>query len=175
MLLKLLQQKINNETPKIFLTKNNFRKKLVGNEKVNSLLINSNSQFEFITERDGYVMMLNIGTSGSIFLHVPNAYITAQKAQVYDGRYTIPGKKLLPYQQLQKNGHEYLEGGPAGLEHIAIIISDEILVPSSIVERSTCEIPFVKLTSEDIQTIFQKFSNIDSSSWSVGILSFLVE
>ena len=175
MLIRLLQNKVNTETSKILLTKNNFQKKLIENKKVNSLSINSHLQFEFTTERGGYVMMLNIGTSGSIFLHIPNTYISAQEAVIFEGNYKIPGKELLPYQQLQKNGLEYLEGGPSGWEHIAIIVSDEILVPQNLIERSTYQNPFVKLSSEDIQTIFQKFSNINSSDWSAGLLSFYVE
>ena len=103
MLIKLLQNKIDTDISKIILTKNNFLKKSVGNEKVNSLSINSHLQFEFTTERGGCVMMLNIGTSGSIFLHIPNAYIPAQEAVIFEGSYKIPGKELLPYQQLQKN------------------------------------------------------------------------
>ena len=175
MLLKLLQNKAGINTQKITFKKDDFHHRTINGKNINILPINSHLQFEFSTERDGYVTILNIGTSSSVHLHVPNAYITAQKAQIFEGNYKIPGSKLLPWLQLQNNNHNYVEGGPAGWEHIAVIVSSEILIPSSIIARSTCDSPFVKLTSEDIKMMLETLSKLDDTNWSAGILSFLVE
>jgi len=175
MLIKLFQKKAKNDIQKIFLKKNNLHECNIGIAKVNGISINSHLRFEFTTERNGYVMMLNIGTSGSIYLHIPNAYSTTKESQVFAGGYKIPGSKLLSWQQLYKNNLDYVERGPLGWEHIALVVSNKILIPSSIIERSTCDNPFVKLTSKEIKMIFETLSNLDDESWSAGVLSFLVE
>jgi hypothetical protein len=147
----------------------------IGTKRVKALPINTSLQFEFSTQRAGYATLLNIGTSGSVYLHVPSAYIGPSEAKVVAGRsYMIPGSELLPWDRLQQIGLDYVEVGPPGWEHIAVLVSDEPVVAPRVSARSTSESPFVKLTPEEVDEFCGVLTERPAGSWSAAVLSFLV-
>jgi len=147
----------------------------IGTVKVRALPINTSLQFEFSTERSGYVTLLNIGTSGSIYIHVPNAYVTMERARVEGGHsYAVPGPELLPWERLRQLGLEYVEVGPPGWEHIAVLVSDSPLLDECSLYETDKDAPFVKLEIDDIASLFERISAAPEDSWSAGVLSFLV-
>jgi len=147
----------------------------IGTAKVKGLPVNTSLQFEFSTQRSGYLTLLNIGTSGSVYVHVPNAYITLDHAKVDGGRsYAIPGPELLPWERLRQLGLDYVEVGPPGWEHIAVLVSDKPLINTHALARANSNAPFVKLGSGDIVGLCEKLSNAPTDTWSAGLLSFLV-
>jgi len=160
---------------KVFVRKADLHTRDVGTAKVKGLPINSSLQFEFTTERGGYVTLLNVGTSGKIYIHVPNCYVTHERAIVYGGRnYRIPGPELMPMQQLEQFGLNYIEVGPPGWEHIAVLVSNEPLFSAQVFERSAPEAPLIELMSEEISDLCNTLMNEPTGTWSAGVLSFLV-
>ncbi len=148
----------------------------IGTAKVKGLPINTSLQFEFSTKRNGYVTLLNIGTSGSIYIHVPNPYVLPEQTRVKGGHaYGIPGPELLPWERLRQLGLDYVEVGPPGWEHIAVVVSDRPIINVRILERADAEAPFVKLTNEELSDLGNILINKPVDTWSAGILSFLVE
>ncbi len=147
----------------------------IGTAKVKGLPINTSLQFKFSTQRTGYVALLNIGTSGSLYVHVPNAYIPLEQARVNGGRsYDIPGPELLPWDRLRQLGLDYIEVGPPGWEHVAVIVSDTPVIHTRALGKASLEAPFVALETNDIAGVFDSLGDRSANSWSVGILSFLV-
>ena len=114
--------------------------------------------------------LLNIGTSGEIFIHVPSALLKGGKGYVKSGEeYDIPGPELFPWK------YWYIEGGPAGWEHMVAFVSDSPLIEESTLMRSSEDEPLVKLTREEYETLFKKLAEeLPSDAWSVCIESFLV-
>ncbi len=156
--------------------KTELRCRNIGTAKVKGLLINTSLQFEFSTERDGYVTLLNIGTSGSVYIHVPNPYVLPEQTRVKSGHtYGIPGPELLPWERLRQLGLDYVEVGPPGWEHIAVVVSDRPLVNACILERAKMEAPFVKLTNDELSGFGHMLIKKPVDTWSAGVLSFLVE
>jgi hypothetical protein len=147
----------------------------IGTKRVKALPINTSLQFEFSTQQAGFTTLLNIGTSGSVYLHVPSAYVGPSEAKVVAGKsYMIPGSELLPWDGLQQAGLDYVEIGPPGWENIAVLISDEPIVAPRVSARSTSESPFVKLTPEEVEEFCGVLSERPPGSWSAAVLSFLV-
>jgi len=147
----------------------------IGTAKVNALPVNTPLQFEFSTERGGYVTLLNVGTSGSVYLHVPNAYVSVEGTRAKgEHTYQVPGPEFLPWEQLRQRGLDYVEVGPPGWEHLAVIISDESLVAGNVLEAATAQNPFVRLRTRDISEMCHALSEAPTGSWSAGVLSFLV-
>lgn len=147
----------------------------IGNTPVKALPVNTSLQLEFTTARAGYVTVLNIGTSGSIRLHVPNTYVSPDEAKAVAGRrYQVPGSGLLPWEQLRQAGLDYVEVGPPGWEHLAVFVSERPLITPAVVRRSRPEEPFVALSPEEIESVCRCLADTDPGAWSVGVLSFLV-
>ena len=147
----------------------------IGTAKVKGLPINTSLQFEFSTQRTGYVTLLNIGTSGSLYVHVPNAYIPLEQARVNGGRsYDIPGPELLPWDRLRQLSLDYIEVGPPGWEHVAVIVSDTPVICASALGETSLEAPFIALETSDIAGLCDSLTNRSEDSWSASILSFLV-
>lgn len=148
----------------------------IGTVPVHGLPINSALRFEVATKRSGYVTILNLGTSGAVYLHVPNAYVGIEAAKAEAERtYEIPGTDLLPFSQLQQRNMDYIEIGPPGWEHLAVLISDEPFAELSTTYRATPLSPFVELSDDELERLYQSLSGANPMDWSAGILSFLVE
>jgi len=147
----------------------------IGTAKVKGLPINTSLQFEFSTERAGFVTVVNIGTSGSVYLHAPNAYVGPSEAKVGAGkRYMIPGSDVLPWERLRQCGLDYVEVGPPGWEHLAVLVSHEPLIAASVAARSRHESPFVRLTSQEVDELGGLLTSMPPDNWSAAVLSFLV-
>ena len=87
--------------------------------------------------------------------------------------YRIPGPELLPPAELDRRGLRYVEEGPAGWEHLAVLVSMEPLVHPSVLGRANRDSPFVELSEPDLQNLVETLSSADG--WVAGILSFLVQ
>ena len=153
-----------------------LRTRDIATRKMDTLPINSPLQFEFMTARPGYVTVLNIGTSGNVYLQAPNAYADLHESFIEAGRrYQFPGPELLPIERLQKNGLQYVEAGPPGWEELIVIVSDQPLVTESDLFRSTPDCPFVGLSPDRIEQLLGGLAYMPEESWNAGALSFLVE
>jgi hypothetical protein len=117
------------------------------------------------------VTLLNIGTSGAVFLHAPNVFAGLEAAQAFaGGRYAVPGPEFLPRGKIQG----YFEGGPSGWEHLAAIISDQPIIPEDWIGRSSVSEPIVKLGESDVAALYESLCELEPNSWSAGVLSFFV-
>jgi len=174
-LVEALRQKSANDDEKVTIRKTELVTRDIGTAKVKGLLINTSLQFEFTTLCSGYATLINIGTSGSVYVHVPNAYVTLDHAKVDRARsYAVPGPELLPWERLTQLGLDYVEVGPPGWEHIAVLISDRPLINSRVLARATSDAPFVKLAAEDIAELCDILTDEPADQWTAGVLSFLV-
>ncbi|GAH86074.1 unnamed protein product, partial [marine sediment metagenome] len=91
-------------------------------------------------------------TSGIIYLHIPNTYTGAREAVISAGRiYHIPGAELLPWESLRRCGLDYVEIGPPGWEHLAVIVSDEPLFEDQMIKKSIPKEPLIKLTRDELE------------------------
>jgi hypothetical protein len=141
--------------------------------RVLALPVNTPVQFEFTTGKAGYVTLINPGTSGRFWLHVPNGFAPAPR--VAAGQICrIPGPELLPADALSRAGLDYREKGPSGWEYLAVIISDQPLLDPSIVNRSQPQAPIVLLGHGEIQAIETRLRSLPSEAWTAGVLSFRV-
>jgi len=148
----------------------------IGTTKVKGLSTNSSLQLEFTTERPGFVTLINIGTSGSVYVHVPNAYVGRQEAEVVPARsYLIPGPELLPWEQLKQRNLDYVEVGPPGWEHIAVFVSDEPLTGLCTLYRATPLEPFVRFSDDELSNLCHLLDDMGPHTWSAAVISFLVE
>jgi len=174
-LVEHLHGKSTTEGEPVALRKAELRTRDIGTAKVKALPINTSLQFQVTTRRAGYVTLLNIGTSGAVYVHVPNAYVGSAEARVAAGRtYSVPGAELLPPQRLAQCGLEYVEVGPAGWEHVAVLVSNEPLVGPDLLASVSSTSPFHKLTGEELGVFCARLAGLDPAAWSAGILSFLV-
>ena len=147
----------------------------IGTVKVKALPINTSLQFEFSTAKPGCVTLLNVGTSGGVYVHVPNAYIGVQRARAESGRtYCVPGPELLPWEALRQHGLDYVEVGPPGWEHLVVLISEKPLLKAGILANTSGDSPFMKLDADEIAGICERLSEQADDQWSAGVLSFLV-
>lgn len=159
----------------VTIQKNDFISRDVGTARVKGLPVNTPLRFEFRTNRSGYVTLLNIGTSGSVYIHIPNLFVSSEQAKARKGHtYTVPGSALMPGERMDQLGLEYVEVGPPGWEHLAVLVSDEPLIDDSIAARANTEIPFVKLRKQELSDLFYAIMDAPNTAWSTGILSFLV-
>jgi len=133
--------------------------------------MHSSLQLSFETMRAGLVTLLNIGTSGAVYVHVPNAFVSARGARAKAGEvYEVPGPQFLPWDRIQS----YTEEGPGGWEHIALIVSDDPLIDHGVVLRSTPKGPLVKLSENEVDKLTQKLDAIGPDRWAGALLSFQV-
>ena len=147
----------------------------IGTAKVKALPVNTTLQFELATTRRGYVTFLNIGTSGTVYMQIPNAYVDLEASRVEVGRaYRVPGVELMPWERLRQDGLDYLEAGPPGWEHLVAIVSDKPFIDGGCLARTRVEPPFVILSPAEISDLCDALSQRNTKSWSAGVLSFLV-
>jgi hypothetical protein len=171
---RLKQKKLESESIRI--EKTELITRNIGTKRVKGLPINTSLQFEFSTRKTGYLTLLNIGTSGDIFIHVPNAYVAPVQAEVEEGRvYGIPGRELLPWEKLREMELDYIEIGPPGWEHLAAIVSEKPLIDTRLLRKASFDNPFVQLTNEEFSELYEKLNEKSIGKWFAGVLSFLVE
>lgn len=170
MLMQYLRERATTDSRSMGVEMEEIRTRDIGTETVDALRINSSLRFRFDARRTGHVTLLNLGTSGSAYLHVPNAYARLGAAKVTAGaQYSVPGPELLPPDAIC-----YYEKGPPGWEHLVLVVSDAPLPEESIVNRSTRKRPVVKLSPDEFQRLCVELTGRDPETWSAGILSFLV-
>lgn len=121
----------------------------------------------------GYVTLINIGTSGRIWLTVPNIYV-GHRCFNSGERRTVPGRDLLPAEDLLANGLEYVECGPPGWEHFLAFITPAPLIGRAVLQRSIPGAPIVLLSRKEMGEIGEQLSELNQDQWSVGVLSFTV-
>ncbi len=164
-----------NDGALVQLTKPELRTRDIVTKRVQVLSINTSLQFELTSRRAGYVTFLNVGTSGKVWLHVPNAYVRADQTQVLaDRTYQIPGDELLPWTSLRQRGLDYVEGGPPGWEHLVAIVSNEPLVAPEMVSRATPDHPFITLDAKEVEVLQSILADRPAAEWTACVLSFLV-
>jgi hypothetical protein len=143
----------------------------ISTSQIQHLPINSSLQFEFATRRSGLVTLLNVGTSGAIYVHVPNAFVGARAAKTEaNGTYEVPGPEFLPRDKIEC----YREDGPGGWEHIALIVSDDPVIEHGTVLRSTPKNPLVRLSEDEVQKLCEKLTAYEPPAWTGVVLSFWV-
>ena len=168
-LVELLAEKAKQDGDTLALQKQNLVTRDIGAAKVKALPIGKSLQFKLESKRAGFITVLNLGTSGTAYVHVPNGLIADKNIRIADRKsYLIPGKELFPWEW------DYREEGPAGWEHIVGIVSDAPVLPDTITGRSTTEAPIVKLRPDELDGVFSTLNDLPAESWSAGVLSFLV-
>lgn len=168
-LVQRLANKQSCDAQAVQLLKLDFIPRDIGTAIIKALPIGRSLQFEFNSRRAGYATLLNLGTSGNVYLQVPNAMIGGQNVRVVsDKSYFVPGRDLFPWDG------DYREEGPGGWEHIVGIVSDEPVIPQDILFRSTPDSPIVRLTAEEVSMLFAQLEELSPTTWSAGVLSFLV-
>jgi len=173
LLIDFFQAKTSSEKKLVNIQKRNLVTRDIGLTRAETLQVNDSLEFEFSTERSGFVTLLNIGTSGSVYLHIPNVYVNVMETKVNLNQvYYVPGE-LLP---LYEHGWNYIENGPSGWEHLAIIISDEPIpvVKNQLINRSKTDMAIVKLSGDEFEKLCTELSDWDENSWAVDVCSFYV-
>ena len=175
-LVQNLREKATGDVNPVAIRKMELVTRDIGTARVKALGVNTSLQFEFKTCKSGYLTLLNIGTSGAVYVHVPNAYIPIDRTIVdSDRKYQIPGPELLPWERLKEMGLDYLEIGPPGWEHIAVFVSDRPILNERILASVSPGIPFKKLNGDEVYGMIDTLHAEPLDSWAVGVLSFLVE
>jgi len=168
-LVERLREKERGDGRLVAITKSDLLTRDIGTAKVKALPIGRSLQFKIESGRAGYLSLLNLGTSGAVFVHVPSALVGRRQVRIESGKaYFVPGPELFPWPW------DYREEGPAGWEHIVGIVSDFPLVSPDILERSTPDDPIVRLSSDEVAALFETLQDTPSERWSAGVLSFLV-
>ncbi len=174
-LAQIIREKAAAVSKGIMLKKLELQTRDIGTKKVDALAINSPLQFEFMPCESGYATVINIGTSGKVWLHSPNAYVGIEQAKVKAGeKYQVPGS-LLPGEDLRRNGLDYIEVGPPGWEELAVIVTPKPLITETDIYKSTPQSPFSLMSPERVEAMLDQLADMPEDSWGAGILSFLVE
>lgn len=175
-LAQVFREKAIAEPDAVMMRKIEMRTRDIGTKKVDLLPINSPLGFEILATRRGYATVLNVGTSGKVWLQAPNAYVGIEQSRVAPStRYQVPGPILLPEESLRQNGLAYVEIGPPGWEELIVVLSEAPLVTEADLFRSTPNSPFVELEPERIEQLLDQLSEMPEETWAAGVLSFLVE
>jgi hypothetical protein len=164
--------------------KNNLKRKLYPARDIvtgpaqdmefDTLCFREKVDFEFTSPRSGYVTVINPGTSGKFWLHVPNAFCPTPRIE--EGRtYEVPGPELLPEDKLKAAGLDYYENGPAGWEYIVVIVSDEPLMETAVAGRSRDKAPVIELSPAELQGALDLLERMGRDHWAAGVAKFRVE
>lgn len=144
----------------------------IGTRSVETLAVGDSLNFQFVSDVGGHVTVLNIGTSGKVWLHSPNAYVGMEGCVVESGRvYRVPGTELLPGNELSQNNLAYHETGPTGWEEMVVVVSKEPLVSGLDIAESSSESPLVELAPD---LLLERIEELPRESWKSGVLGFLV-
>ena len=165
----LVREKANVSQGAVTLKKNNLRSRDIGSGRVESLRIGSSLEFELSARRGGHVSVLNIGTSGAVYLLAPNGIVDPASARVEDNQSIIfPGAPLLP-------GLPLYENGPPGWEELIVVVSKEPLFDYADLAGANSEAPEVRLTIERIGRLVEQLTGWPDGDWNAGVLGFMVE
>lgn len=141
---------------------------------IDQLPIGKDLNFKISSNLAGYLTVLNLGTSGRLWLNVPNSYVS--QAQIGEGAtLEMPGNGTLPFSGLDEAGLDYVEMGPAGWERMAAIITPQPLIESAVLRRSFPDEPLILLEKEDLQRISERLKAFHDNEWSAALLRFLVK
>jgi hypothetical protein len=145
--------------------------------KTNAVEINNSVAFQVMSKREGYVTLLNLGTSGRLHVLIPNQFVGTDAATVKANRlYSVPGEEFLPVEALRRAGFDgFVEAGPPGWEVLAVIVSNRPLTTTAILSSAEASGPFFTLHSNQVDEIITRLSELKPDEWSVGIVSFLAE
>jgi hypothetical protein len=139
-----------------------------------TLAVHEKVDFEFASPRPGFVTIINPGTSGKFWLHVPNAYRLMPRIEARL-TYQVPGPELLPEDKLEAVGLDYYENGPAGWEYIVVIVSDEPLMETAVASRSRDMAPVIELSPAELQGALDRLDRMGRDHWAAGVAKFRVE
>lgn len=175
LLVGMVRDKAHSDGEPVKLSNSGLQTRDIGTATVRGLPLNSSVRVDVRTARAGHILVLNLGTSGACWMHVPNAYVGPERAIVAgDMTYSVPGPELLPRQALQENGLEYVEVGPPGWEHVLVILSSSLTGLAAACSRTTPGQPFTKLSESDLESLGSELVEADPEAWTGNVLSFLV-
>jgi hypothetical protein len=139
-----------------------------------TLFVHEKVDFEFTSPRSGHATIINLGTSGRFWLHLPNAH---RPMPLIEGRrpYQVPGPELLPEDKLEAAGLAFYESGPAGWEYIVVIVSDDPLMETAVVGRSCDKAPVIELSPAELQGALDRLERMGRDHWAAGVAKFRVE
>lgn len=171
LLLEYMRDRAQADNRQVTVEKPDLQTRTIGTRIVQAVPINASLQMHVSSHRTGYLTLLNLGTSGHLVLHVPNAYVQPRQARIDAGRrYHVPGPEFLPEESLRNAGLGYIEAGPPGWEHMLAIVSDEPLIDEAQLLTASPTNPLVDI---NLERFFDTLSQRQPDSWSPGILSFL--
>lgn len=171
-----IEDKIASDGDLVNLKKKELNTRDVMTQQVKVLEINTSLQFEINSQKSGFVTFINIGTSGAISLHIPNAYVSPKEAKIEENsNVSIPGSHLLPENELRKAGLRYVEAGPEGWEHLVIIVSDTPIISSKKLNSTFKGRPFIQIKQSELIDTYQNLTRLGKDNWTAGHLYFKVE
>ncbi len=140
----------------------------IGLNEYKGVAIGDSLAFRATSRRAGYLTLLNVGTSGRTWLHVPSPLCAVKASKIRaDVTYVIPGEPLFPWP------HDYTEEGPGGrFEFMVAIVSDEPLVEQGMLERATATAPLAAVDAGEFWTILERQG---ARTWTAGVLAFMVD
>ena len=138
-----------------------------------TLEIGKPADFELVSSMSGYLTLINLGTSGRIWLSIPNAYRSGPRVEARRS-YRVPGDELMPHDALRSAGIEYLENGPEGWEYQVAMVSDQPVVDPSMLKGVHPREPFAELRECDLRIIRDRLDRLGSARWVSTVVGFLV-
>lgn len=167
-LVAIAREKAKSSIGEVSLVMKDLVSRDMASQKVGCLRIGTSLEFMFRTTRIGYVSILNIGTSGTVYLLTPSGLVGPESTQTTaPALYIFPGPPFYPVEDLWENG-------PAGWEDMLVVVSDEPLFSQSDLAAATPQQPEVVLTDPMIEALSNRLLELDTSSWAAGFLGFMV-
>ena len=122
--------------------------------------------FEFAAPLDGWLTILNFGSSGMLTVLLPNCMSNGETLRVYSGKtYNVPADFMEFPIEVNAEEHQY------GIEGIGVLITPEPLVTNLNPGNLTSYPPDILTQTLDIME--EVLKNIPSEQWSVGLLEFI--
>ena len=146
----------------------------IGCKKCKELRIDQSLAFEFISPKSGYATIINLGTSGRFWLHVPNAYIPLKQAKVQaNQKYSIPGD-LLPRSELHRHDLDYMECGPTGWEELIVLVTPTPLIGEADIFEVSAQDPFAQVLLSRMEKLIATLDEMPEGDVAFGTLGFVV-
>jgi hypothetical protein len=123
---------------------------------------------------DGYLTLINFGTSGSYWLISPHVYAGVQRPIMANRTYAIPGPELLPWDRLRADGYGSVGAGkPYGEEgFVAFITPEPLLRPDD--PRLNADELFAKIPERVLAELNAAFERLPNERKAVGTLRYVV-